>query len=355
LKPLNALGKGAGGAVSFLRRTEYTSSQGPQQFTSSTSKDLLRLRNDAKRRRLSANKEDPLNIIRNIVKGFDVAYPKDAYKGEDNTSNIRGAAITDAEIQAWRRPQHPSKPELELLDSYPVLPDLEALPTMASYIVTKFINNPVATGDTYDERLDTAILRPRDDKQAQARYEQKVAEYDPDSFKPRPLPESDYEYFLPADASSVGGIKRKLDVNDPEKDSEDLYTDEAAVGPVFKYSRIRTYETYNQHGDPEHFYDDSVALALHDPETEVGAVPGTAQRLQKGAYFYPVVQRTALRPKRYVGAAAQSQVNDEERVDEINLEIGDLDEDSRTAILEKQAGLDATLRTEGAGTVEAAA
>ena len=75
LKPLSALGKGAGaaGSVSFLRRTEYTSSQGPQQFSSSTGKDLLRLRNDPKRRRMSMNKDDPLNIIRNVVKGFDIA------------------------------------------------------------------------------------------------------------------------------------------------------------------------------------------------------------------------------------------------------------------------------------------
>ena len=342
LKPLNALGKGgAGGAVSFLRRTEYTSSQGPQHFSSSTGRDLLRLRNDPKRRKMSMNKEDPLNILRNIVKGFDVAYPRDAYKGEDSTTDIRGAAITDAEIRAWSNPKHPSKPELELLDSYPVLPDPEALPSTACYIVTKFATNPVTSRDSYDERLDAAILRPKDDAQAYAHYTQKVAEWDETSGKPRPLVEDTYDYFLPVEASAVRGIKRKLDVNDPDHEDEDLYTDDIGDGQrAFKYNRLRTYETYSQYGNPDNLYNDSLALALHDPEIEVGAVPGTKQRLAKGAYFYPVVQRTALRPKRNVGQMAYSQAVDEDRIDEINLTIGDADEGYRTTILEKQAALD---------------
>ena len=342
LKPLGALGKGgASGAVSFLRRTEYTSSQGPQHLSSSSSKDLLRLRNDPKRRRISLNKEDPVNIVRNIVKGFDVAYPRDAYRGEDSTTSIRGAAISDAEARDWSNPKHPTKPELQLLDSYPILPDLEAMPDLGSYMVMKFITNPVPTGDGYDERLDAGILRPKDNPQVVARYEQRKAEWDAASGKPEPLHEDDYDYFLPADATSVQNIKRKLDVNDPENEDEELYTDDGAEGSrVFKYIRLRTYETYNQHGDPNHFYDDSVALVLHDPETNVGAVPGMKQRLQKGAYFYPVQMRTALRPKRYVGPMAHSQAQDEERIDEINLTIGQLDEPSRTSVLEKQAELD---------------
>ena len=358
LKPLSSLGKGAGagGAVSFLRRTEYTSSQGPQHFSSSTSKDLLRLRNDPKRRKLSVNKEDPLNIIRNVVKGFDVSYPRNAYKGEENTTNIRGAAITDAEARAWSNPKHPTKPGVELLDSYPVLPDLDALPTSACYFVTKFITNPVAAGDNYDERLNAAILRPKDDAQAWAQYQQKLAEWDQSSGKSQPIPEDDYEYFLPVEATAVRSIKRLFNVNDPENEDEDLYTDDAGEGQrAFKYARLRTYETYNQHGDPNNFYNDSVALALHDPDTAVGAVPGTKQRLQKGAYFYPIMQRTALRPKRNVGPMALSQAQDEERIDEINLTVGEVDESARATILEKQAGLDPSVRVDAAPAVEAAA
>lgn len=357
LKPLSALGKGAGvpGSVSFLRRTEYVSSQGPQQFSSSTSKDLLRLRNDPKRRRMSMNKDDPINIIRNVVKGFDIAYPQDAYKGEENTANIRGAAISDAEARAWSYPEHPSNKQLKLLDSYPVLPDLDALPSTACYFVTKFLVNAAASGDNYDTRMDAAILRQKQDEGAYDRWRQKVEEWkQSSSTKPQPIPEDDYEYFLPTETTSVRPIKRKLDVNDPENGDEDLYTDEGPDGQrVFKYARLRTYETYQQTGDPQNFYVDSVALALHDPEDEVGVVPGTKQRLQKGAYFYPVMQRTALRPKRHVGAL--SQFVDEERIDEINLTVGDVDEGTREAILEKRAALDPSVRVNIAPAVESAA
>jgi RNA polymerase II-associated factor 1 len=345
LKPLGALGKGGvGGAVSFLRRTEYTSSQGPQHLSSSSSKDLLRRSNDPKRRRLSVNKEDPVNIARNIVKGFDVAYPRDAYKGDDSTANIRGAAITGDEAKAWSNPKHPQRPDLQLLDSYAVLPDLEALPSFGSYMVTKFITNPVASGENYDERLDAAILQPRGNAQAMAVMNQKKAEWDAASGKPEPILEDDYDYFLPIEATSVRSIKRKLDVNDPENDDEELYTDEGADEQrVFKYARLRTYETYNQHGDPNRLFDDSVALVLHDPEDNVGAVPGMRQRLQKGAYFYPIYSRTALRPKRNVGQQALSQAQDDERIDEINLTIGDMDEESRAFVLEKQVEFDPSL------------
>lgn len=346
LKPLGALGKGgAGGAVSFLRRTEYTSSQGPQHLSSSSSKDLLRLRNDPKRRRVSLNKEDPVNIVRNVVKGFDVAHPRDAYRGEDSTTNVRGAAITDSEAKAWSNPKHPSKPGLELLDSYPVLPDLEALPSTGSYVVMKFQTNPVPSGETYDERLDAGIFQPLHNPTAKARHEEKNDAWDPASGKPQPILEGDYDYFLPREATSVRSIKRKLDVNDPENEDEELYTDD---GPddqrAFKYMRLRTYETYNQHGDPNHFYDDSVALVLHDPETNVGPVPGMEQRLQKGAYFYPIYSRTALRPKRKVGQPGATQPQpEEERIDQINLRVIDLDEDSKAGMLEKQAELDSSI------------
>ncbi|KAK5169894.1 uncharacterized protein LTR77_005872 [Saxophila tyrrhenica] len=347
LKPLSALGKGAGGAVSFLRRTEYTSSQGPQHFSSSSPKDLIRLRNDPKRRKTSSNKEDPLNIIRHIVKGFDVAYPEDAYRGEDSTSNIRGAAISDPEVKAWSNPKHPSKPEVTLMDSYPVLPDLEALPEVGAFFVKKFITNPVAAGDNYDERLDVALLQPKSEKNALEKYEQRKAEWTAESGKPAPLPEDDYDLFLPAAPNAVRGIKRKLNVNDPENEDEELYADELANGTrAFKYTRLRTYETYTQSGDPNNFYDDSVALALHDPETDVGPVPGTKERLQKGAYFYPVMQRTALRPKRNVGVAALSQA-DHDRVDQINMTVAEMTEEMRGRVAERRAELDGS-----AGVVE---
>ena len=325
-------------------------------FASSTSKDLLRLRNDPKRKRgANVDKENPINIARNIVKGFDIAYPADAYRGDDNKENLRGAAVTDAEVKAWSNPVHPNKPELKLLDSYPVLPDLEAMPSTGYFMVAKFNGNPVAASDRYDQRLDTAILRPVADEDAQAQHEQKMQQYDPNSGKPKPIPEFDYEYFLPVDTGAVRGIKRKLDVTDPENDDPELYTDEGQDGQrVFKYTRLRTYETQHQHGDPDNLYNDSVAVSLHDPETDVGAVPGVKKRLLKAAYYYPVVQRTSIRPKRNVGNAALSQV-EEPKVDELHVTVRDLGEDEYPGIEENRARYDTSLGVGGSQAVEAAA
>lgn len=347
LRPLASLGKpnAASGAVSFLRRTEYTASQNTQHFSSSTSKDLLRLRNDAKRRKPSLNKEDPINIMRNIVKGFDIAYPRDAYRGDDSTTNLRGAQVTDAELKAWSNPKHPSKPELKLLDSYPVLPDLDAIPTTGFYMIMKFQGNPVPKTGTYDRRLDTAIMKPVPDEQAEAQWSDKMAVWEEsDKSKPEPIREYDYDYFLPDQEYSVPNLKRKLNVNDPENDDPSLYTDDVGDGQrAFKYKRQRTYETYNQHGDPKEYYNDSVALALHDPGSDVSTVSGKKQRLQKGAYFYPIVQRTQLRPKRYVGKL-QYQL-DEGKVDELNVNVVQLNEELAAEQADKRAALDPAVRT----------
>ncbi|KAK4493875.1 hypothetical protein PRZ48_015060 [Zasmidium cellare] len=343
LRPLNSLGKpnAASTAVSFLRRTEYTASQNTQHFSSSTSKDLLRLRNDAKRRKPSLNKEDPINIMRNIVKGFDIAYPRDAYRGEDSTTNLRGAQVTDTELKAWSNPKHPTKPELKLLDSYPVLPDLDAIPTTGFYMIMKFSGNPVDKTGTYDQRLDAAVLKPVADEQADAQFNEKKAAWDEsDKSKPEPIREYDYDYFLLNDPSAVSNLKRKLNVNDPENDDPELYTDDIGDGQrAFKYKRKRTYETFTQTGDSKDVYNDSVALALHDPESDVGG----KQRLQKGAYFYPIVQRTGVRPKRNVGKMLYQM--EEQKIDELNVTVADMNEESRAEQLEKRAQLDPAVRT----------
>lgn len=205
--------------------------------------------------------------------------------------------------------------------------------------------------ETYDQRLDTAILRPIEDPQMQTDFQRKLAEWDPTSSRPQPLPEFDYDYYVPTSAPAVRSLKRKFDVNDPENTDPDLYTDdlsgEGARG--FKYERVRTYETYNQHGNPNNYYNDSVALALHDPESDVGLAN---QRLGKAAYYYPIIQRTALRPKRKVGRMALSQGADEDRIDGLHLTIGELAEEDRARLAERRAELDPSSRPDA---VQAAA
>jgi len=359
MKPLSAMGKGnaTGSGVSFLRRTEYTASQGPQHFASNTSKDMMRLRNDPKRRKLNTvDKDDPINIIRNIVKGFDIAYPADAYRGEDSTTDIKGAAVTDAEIKAWSKPKHPTKSNLQLLDSYPVLPDLDALPVDGCFAVMKFQSNPLV-GDTYDQRLDAGLLRVSIEGPKLAEFERKKAEWEAsDKSKPEPIMEPDYDLYVPGEVAAVQSVKRKFDVTDQERDDEGIYTDELEMtdehpegGRCFAYERLRTYETYNQHGNPNNFYNDSVALALHDPESVVGE-----KRLAKAAYYYPIIQRTAVRPKRKVGRLAATQTS-EDVIDGLNVTVRDFGDEEKESQMERQALLDPTPQSEATLAVEAAA
>lgn len=305
------------------------------------------MRNDPRRKQQkNVDKEDPFNILRNIVKGFDIAYPQDAVKGNEDTTSVRGAEFTTEEMKAWARPVHPSKPDLQLLDSYPVLPDMDAIPQAGFYMVVKFTTNPLTTTEKYDTRFDTAMFKPIPDPDRQAIHQQKQEEWNPESGKPKPLLEFDYEYYLPEDESAVRGIKRKFNINDPENDDPELYTDEVAEGErAFKYSRLRTYETYHQTGDPDAYYNDAVALCLHDPELDVGAAPGARKRLAKGAYFYPIAQRAVLRPKRKAAFSQAATEND--APDELNVTVREL-ESELDEVRAHQAKLDPSIEVESA-------
>ncbi|KAF1959662.1 Paf1-domain-containing protein [Byssothecium circinans] len=302
----NALGKNSTSAsnASFLRRTEYTTSHtaGSSKFESSNSSNTMRLRK--KRARNNVTEDDPIHITRHVLRGFNIAYPEDAHTGPDTAENLRGADILPDEKQAWKAPKHPRNPKLECIGSYPLLPDWDAVPDTGSYMVHKFsaapINNP--SDPSYDPRLDVAVLRPIgqtiQDEEAYLR-EQEVHKLDPTT--PFPIPRFHYEFFLPSDRSKVQNIKRNLTTNNPDDPSiefdEEREEDDEPVRKLFKYEHVRTYETEKLSGDPTRSYDDVVALALHDPDVHRDeALRDT--RLEKGAYFYPVAQRTVIRARR---------------------------------------------------------
>ncbi|KAF2191322.1 Paf1-domain-containing protein [Zopfia rhizophila CBS 207.26] len=305
LRPPNALGKPTSqtSGISFLRRTEYITSvaAGGSRFESSNSSNTMRVR--AKRRRAEVTEDDPTNIIRHITKGFNLAYPADAYNGPDTSANVRAAEISPAEKQAWKTPRHPSKDGVHLVDAYPLLPDWDAIPDTGSYMVYKFMAPPVNDPNKpYDERLDVALLRPAGQTVKDVDLylqEQEAHRLDPTT--PVPIPRYQFEFFLPPDKEKVRGIKRNFTTYDPENEDEipfDHGHDEnGQPRKYFKYDHVRTYETAQQTGDPEDTYGDVVALALHDPES----LPEQRLRdgkLQKAAYFYPIIQRTSIRPRR---------------------------------------------------------
>ncbi|KAF1836955.1 Paf1-domain-containing protein [Decorospora gaudefroyi] len=322
MRPPNALGKSSTNATgaTFLRRTEYVTSSttGGSKFESSNSSNTMRLRR--KRKIVETSLDDPTNISRHILKGFNIAYPADAYNGQDSAENLRAAESTPEERLAWNKPKHPRNPNLKLLDTYPLLPDWDATPDTGAYMVFKFtappINNPL--DPSYDPRLDVALLRPAGQTvpdQEKFLEDQEARKQDPTL--PLPIPRFQFEFFLPSDKNKVRGIKRNFTTHDPTNDTEIDFDiaedDEGQPRKCFKYDNIRTYETSQQVGDPSDTYGDAVALALHDPEKHEGERLRDS-KLQKAAYFYPITQRTVLRPRR---PGTTNMVGEEQKVDVI--------------------------------------
>lgn len=360
LRPLASLGKpkSVDSGVSFLRRTEYISSeQGRSRFESNTSRNLIKSTGKAKKKRQpDASRDDPVNIMRSVVKGFDIAHPEDAYKGPDSGSNIRGAAPTQAEVAAWKRPKHPSKPGLTVIDSYPVLPHLDAFPDAGGYMVTKFSSNPSQASDAYDKRLDVGLLQPlplRPEIIAEQEAKRLAHEADPANHAPAGAPPYDYAYYLPTDEKSVPNIKKKFDINDPEKDDDSLYTNKVkdTQDGCFQYGRIRAYETGTSTTNLDQKYGE-IALALHDSERGAKAKGNETDEstLEKAAYYYPIISKSQLRPRRPRNIAQPSRTQEEEeaeQVDFLDVTVRDPDEEETSARTTHRAEIDVKLEQLG--------
>lgn len=354
LRPLATLGKPTSvtSGVSFLRRTEYISSeQNRSRIESNTSRNLIKSTGKTRRKKQSdGSRDDPVNIMRSVVKGFDIAYPEDAYKGPDSGANIRGAAPTQAELAAWNKPKHPTKPELTVLDSYPILPDFEAFSDAGGYMVMKFSTNPAQASDSYDTRLETGLLTPLDlrpEIQADQEATRLAYEADPAHNPPPGAPPFDYAYFLPVEEKSVPNIKRKFDPNDPQKDDQNLYTSKHkdTQEGYFNYRRVRAYETGTASMNPDQRYGE-VAMALYDPEDGVGSYNGKDEEaLQKAAYYYPIISKTQLKPRRarniaQLGMGRREEDEDPDQVDYLNVIVRDADESESSARASHRAEFD---------------
>jgi RNA polymerase II-associated factor 1 len=263
------------------------------------------------------SKDDPINIAKHIQKGFDLAYPADAYTGPDTVEDLRSAQISPEEKQAWVKPKHPTKPGVHLIDSYPLLPDWDALPDGGAYMIFKFKGAPLKDTDAYDERLDVGLLRPLGPSvEDHERYQSELAAYEEDPTRPVPLPRSHFEFYLPADTSKekVRGIKRNFATYDPENADEIPFETgvdvEGRPRKQFKFEMVRTYETDALTGNPNGPFEDVVAIALHD-DNDPNKMRST--KLQKAAYFYPISHRTVIKPRR----GEKEMVEEQPRVDAI--------------------------------------
>ena len=313
LRPLSTLGKPkfSDSGVSFLRRTEYISShQSKSRFDSTTSKSLInntggRFRNAT----VNVDKDSVDYVKEQVEKGFKTA----------------ASLVNDPS-----RVRHPSKRNIKLLSSTPLIPDLDAFPPDAGgYVSVKFLTNPVPSSSTYDIRLENSLLRPMVLSNAETRDRELAKEaYERDPER-NPPPDSvvDYEFFLTETPEQALKFKRKFDVLDPGRDDESLVTNKTANGePYFKFKRVRAYETATLTNVPDK-YDDEVMIVVHD---------GTDGLRQKAAYYYPILQKMAIRPQRskninknkmMYSTAQQTQEDLEEITDFIHLVVDDVTEE----------------------------
>lgn len=284
LRPLNTLGKPKIGteSVSFLRRTEYIASVQVKRDnvflnnrSSNSNKDNALKRPQKRKASPEPDKGTPAWIRRRIEKSFDIAAA-----GLADKSKIR----------------HPTKRNVKCVDAFPLLPDTTAFPDSGAYVTVKFTTNPVNSSDKYDPRMLAGILKPieRSEAEEQAfQLAQELHNEDPQSH-PAPSLMMNYNLFLPEDAKGSNLFRARFDVDNPDRDSERLYTHKDGKGPHFVFPRLRAYETSAEtEYDHDTKYTGEVILAYRD---DVGEGDSTTD--QRGMYYYPIMQRSILRNQR---------------------------------------------------------
>ncbi|KAJ4145291.1 hypothetical protein LMH87_004146 [Akanthomyces muscarius] len=307
LRPIAALGKPkvAEANVSFLRRTEYISSVASKRFESNSPRALLMKAKRPVARPAEAAADAPQTIKRKIERSFDVA---------------------EQELNDPKRAKHPTKKHLKAVEVTPLIPDLDAFPDSGAYVTIKFLTNPMAgSGSKYDSRLLSSLFRPIDKTaQEEAAYEAALAAHETDPIgNPKPQNLMNYDFYL-GDGAEVGkNFRRKFDVDDPEHDEDALYTDQASG--CFAFSRVRAYETAQEiELDHATKYQDEVLLAFNDDES---------YPRQKAVYYYPVMQKSTIRPQRTKNIARTAGVYEEEQiVDQLDITVDDPTEEMRDAM-----------------------
>ena len=317
--------KYATGGHSFLRRTEYIATGDSRSRDGLSNRNLAKPSNK-KRKQVDTSKDDPVNLLRATVKGFDIAYPKDQYKGLDGENNrIRGSEPTQAELLAWKNPKHPTNPELKVLDSYPLLPDLEAFPDSGAYQVVKFAANPIQPTEVRDTRMDVGLLNLADlTPQAQALveedYNNKFAAHKADPLRnPMPGPLFSYRFYLPQNEEGTRNIKRKLATSDSDNDGFEADSEQV------RFDTLRIYDTSRSIMNGDFPYKE-VALALHDPDVDEPAHASDSAHPEKAALYYPLGVKSQLKPRRnknlaQLGLAGRNDEEDDDMIDGLYVSV----------------------------------
>ena len=314
LRPVSELGKPkfSAGGHSFLRRTEYISSDAKARAEANASAARASAKAPAQRLRkqADASKDDPIYIMRHIVKGFDVLNPGDEYPGPEGETSLKGVQATAAELEAWRRPKHPTSSKRRLVDSYSVKPDLEAFPDTGFYYIFNYTSNPTNSVRAHDTRLDAGLIHPAETLSGG----------------------TNFELYLPKDAEEVTNIQRQLDTTDPNRDDPALrktFNKEEIASSRFDFHRV--FDVKREQDMLEKPYKE-VGLALHDPELDRRVGPDhKVDDHEKAAYYYPIGVKMQFKPRRtknleLVGLASKTKDESKERYDAWDVVIRDADD-----------------------------
>nr|CDP32536.1 Putative protein of unknown function [Podospora anserina S mat+] len=325
LRPLGSLGKpkSQNQGVSFLRRTEYISN---------TPTTVSRLKADPFLRPSAGNAAPKRPIKRKASPEPDRGTPAWIKRRIEKSFEAAAVGLADR-----TKVKHPSKrTNCTIVESFPLLPDLEAFPDSGAYVTVKFQTNPVTATDKYDTRMLSGILKPITRSQAEDEAYQQAYEAwarDPDH-TPKPLQMMNYDFYLPQDGKTGERFREKFDVDNPDKEKESLYTATDGEGRgIFKFPRVRAYETATEKEMDHHTkYAEEVILAYRNDET--GSKGRRDDSAQKGVYYYPVMQRTTIRNQRTkniartIGVLPQGE-EEEARVGELEVTVGEPSEELR--------------------------
>lgn len=317
--------------VSFLRRTQYISASTRAPDTLRTAPARFKPRQD----KTKASRDDPVYIKKYIQKGFDIAYPQSKHTGEDTPSRIKGHAPSKEEADAWAHPIHPGNPKLKPVGFYPLLPDLQGFPDPGGFVQFKFDKAPVqAVFGKRDQRMDVGILFPSaPEERVCQEHATKVALHKTNpSLYPDPGPVPwDYDLFLPEKKSSAKAVMASLKLSNPDRNNEEYYTHEGPDGAKFhRFDRERTYATSFQKLSNDQKQRD-VALTLFDPAEIKEDEQRDLRSKQKGAYYYPILGKTRLKPERartiaQAGLAPTRPKTKEDQIDQMQVVVRDPDE-----------------------------
>ncbi|KAH6661095.1 RNA polymerase II-associated [Truncatella angustata] len=304
LRSIQQLGKPKtdNAAVSFLRRTEYISSAGSKATGSNPLRALNTTpaaRRIAKRKASpEPDKDSPAYVKRKIDQSF---------------------SITEQNLRDKTRIRHPTKRNLKLVETYPLLPDLEAFPDSGTYVTIKFLTNPVGKSTKYDSRLLNGVFRPiakTDVEEAAIQAAREAYELDPQN-NPRPADTMHYDYYLNDTESNGKKFRQRFDLDNPNHDDESLYPHKHDSEGCFQFSRLRAYETAHETElDHRSKYDEELIIAFNDDESSLH---------QKAVYYYPVMQRSQIRPQRTKNIARKIGIADEEEqiIDQLDITVDD--------------------------------